>query len=635
MRGTFLQINIIFAPLEFIIKKIKFLKPRLKFGINLVINLKNGYNIGLHGNFMNKDSLLRIIDMRLSAKSRIVSFIIILFLLGSYCIPISVSEKIDTDFTQCNLLDDGQILFAPMWGTTTYLIDHDGTVNHTWSSSYFPGVSVWWLGDGIILRSIRVGVGPGSGGAGGGVQKVQWDGTLLWDFRYNTDGYLSHHDLKSLPNGNVLLIAWETKTRNEAIAAGRNPSYISNNGFMPDHIIEVQPTGPTSGDIVWEWHVWDHLIQDYDPSKDNYGVVEDHPELVDVNYASSHRSDWMHTNSIDYNEEFDQIMISVPNFNEIWIIDHSTTTEEAAGHNGGNSGKGGDILYRWGNPHAYRAGITSDQKFFSQHDASWIKEGCPGEGNILVFNNGQNRPGSDYSSVDEIIPPVNEYGEYYIEPGSAFGPDDPIWIYTSDPPSSFFAHHLCGAQRLPDGNTLICDGEGGEIFEVTPEGDDVWQYTNPYPNPLTNDLFKVIYIPFEDTPDPEVSDLDCIGSLSWENVQTGEMVNGSFQVQNIGGSASLLNWTINISSIDWGTWYFSEEFGYNLTPEDGEVIIQVSVIAPDEQNSEFEGYLRVENLDNPEDFDIVPVYLKTPQNTHLNKQISNKFLQEFKQFLCL
>ena len=124
---------------------------------------------------------------------------------------------------------------------------------------------------------------------------------------------------------------------------------------MPDHVIEVKPTGPSSGDIVWEWYVWDHLIQDYDPSQHNYGDVEEHPELIDINFGS-YNADWIHTNSIDYNEEFDQILLSSRTFSEIWVIDHSTTTEEAAGHTGGNSGMGGDILYRWGNPHAYRAG---------------------------------------------------------------------------------------------------------------------------------------------------------------------------------------------------------------------------------------------------------------------------------------
>jgi len=146
---------------------------------------------------------------------------------------------------------------------------------------------------------------------------------------------MSHHDVKTLPNGNVLLIAWEIKTLYEAIVAGRNPNYVSDQGLWPDHVIEVEPTGPTSGDIVWEWHVWDHLIQDFDPTKENYGVVGDHPELVDINYGASQKLDIMHTNSIDYNEDFDQIMVSVCFYNEIWVIDHSTTTEEAAGHTGG------------------------------------------------------------------------------------------------------------------------------------------------------------------------------------------------------------------------------------------------------------------------------------------------------------
>jgi hypothetical protein len=513
---------------------------------------------------------------------------------------------------------DGQILYAPMWSTTTYLIDSTGTVNHSWSSSFFPGVAVWWLGDGTILRTIRVGVGPGGGGAGGGVQKILWDGTVVWDFRYNTDGVLSHHDVKSLPNGNVLLIAWETKTKAEAIAAGRDPNNVSSFGFIIDHIVEVQPSGPTSGIIVWEWHVWDHLIQDFDASKDNYGVVGDHPELVDINFVTSMKSDWMHTNSIDYNEEFDQILISVLNFNEIWVIDHSTTTEEAAGHSGGNGGKGGDLLYRWGNPQAYRAGISSDRKLFSQHDASWIKSGYPGEGDILVFNNGVGR---GYSSVDEIVPPVDDNGEYYLEPDSAYGPEIQTWIYTASPPTSFYAGHLSGAQRLVDGNTLICNGEIGKIFEVTPEGVTLWQYTNPYPIPSTNDLFKVVYIPPEEPPDPTVPNLNCIGSLSWTNIKPSETVTGSFQVQNIGGPGSLLNWTIIVSSIDWGTWSYDPESGEKLTPEDGQVTVQVSVVAPDELNTEFEGYLRVENKENPADYDVISVHLKTQRTRSINRPL--------------
>ena len=227
----------------------------------------------------------------------------------------------------------------------------------------------------------------GAGGAGGGVEKIAWDGTVLWHFTYYTSNYLSHHDIEPLPNGNILMIAWEYRTRNEAIAAGRNPNFLQGNTIMPDHIIEVEPTGQSSGNIVWEWHVWDHLIQEYNPAKENYGIVADHPELIDINFGER-PDDINHINSIDYNEKFDQILLSVNSFSEIWVIDHSTTTQEAAGHNGGNSGKGGDILYRWGNPQAYHAGDVSDQAFYNQHDAQWIEAGSPGEGNILVFNNG-------------------------------------------------------------------------------------------------------------------------------------------------------------------------------------------------------------------------------------------------------
>jgi len=317
----------------------------------------------------------------------------------------------------------------------------------------------------------------------------------------------------------------------------------------------------------------------------------------------------MHTDSIDYNDEFDQILLSIHNFNEIWVLDHSTTTQEAAGHTGGNSGKGGDLLYRWGNPVVYRRGTITNQKLFSPHDASWIKPGYPGEGNILLFNNGVNRPGGEYSSVEEITPPVDDTGNYSLTPGSAFGPTAPTWTYTANPPTSFFVSHLSGAQRLINGNTLICDGESGNTFEVTPIGSMIWQIST------ANEVFKVVYIPREEPPQTNSSDLDCSGGLSWIKVKPGETVSGSFQVQNIGDSGSLLNWTVNTTLLTWGTWTITPESGEHLTPEDGQFIVQVSVIAPTEENTEFEGYLRVENQNDSLDFENIPVSLKTPLDT--------------------
>jgi hypothetical protein len=554
-------------------------------------------------------------------KHRGLLFLIIISLIGSFFIPMSLPQKVDQNIIQSTMIDEGQILYAPMYQTTTYLRDYTGTMNHTWPSSYAPGVMVRWFDDETIIRTIRTpgGGGPNTGGGGGGVQKLNWDGTVIWDFKYNTNGHLTHHDVRVLPNGNVLLIAWELKTRTQAIAEGRNPSYAPSNGIYPDHIIEVQPTDPSSGTIVWEWHVWDHLIQDFDYSKANYGVVADHPELVDINYPLSSAADWMHTNSIDYNEEFDQIVISIRYFNEIWVIDHSTTTEEAAGHTGGNSGKGGDLLYRWGNPQAYDRGTSSDRKLYEQHDTIWIDEGLPGEGNLLIFNNGVGR---HYSTVDEITPPVDENGEYYLAPDSSFGPTTQTWVYSPQP--SFYASHISGANRLKNGNTLICNGEASKVFEVTPAGTTVWQLALG-----VGEVLKIDYILPEEQqppPEPDVPNLECSGILSWNEVKPGSTVNGSFKVQNIGDKGSLLNWSINVSSIDWGTWSFTPESGKNLTPEVGDLTVQVSVVAPNDKNTNFEGYIRVGNQNDSEDYDTIHVFLKTPRNLQEFHGIINQFI---------
>ena len=234
-----------------------------------------------------------------------------------------------------------------------------------------------------------------------------------------------------------------------------------------------------TAEIVWEWNTWDHLIQDFDKTKANFGDVAAHPELIDVNVSPRAHSDWLHTNSVAYNPKLDQIMLSVRAFNELWVTDHSTTTREAASHTGGRSGKGGDLLYRWGNPANYRAGSEKDQTLFSQHDARWVDEGYPGEGNITIFNNGTGRPEGDYSSVEEIVPPVKPDGTYEILPSKAFGPETPTWSYRAENKMDFFSSFISGAERLPNGNTLVCSGAPGDFFELTPQKKVVWKYLNP------------------------------------------------------------------------------------------------------------------------------------------------------------
>lgn len=375
---------------------------------------------------------------------------------------------------------EGYTLFSPMGSREIYLIDNDGNVVHSWASDSGSGTSQYLLEDGTLMNTAQP---QGSsqwfnaGGATGRVEQWSWDGELLWEFEYSDGYHRLHHDIEVLPNGNVLMIAWEWVGEADAIVAGRDPSLLSDGELWPDHIIEVEPTGSTGGNIVWEWHAWDHLVQDYDSTKANYGVVAEHPELIDVNYVSSRDvADWNHTNSIDYNADLDQILLSVRSFNEIWVIDHSTTTEEAAGHSGGDSGMGGDLLYRWGNPQAYDAGTAGDQVFFGQHDAEWIGEGIPGEGNILVFNNGDRFSGRAYSSVDEIATPIEADGSYVLVAGQPYGPDDLTWSYTADPATDLFADHVSGSQRLANGNTLITDGPGGKLIEVASSGEVVWEY---------------------------------------------------------------------------------------------------------------------------------------------------------------
>jgi sugar lactone lactonase YvrE len=389
---------------------------------------------------------------------------------------ISASQTVGLLYKDTNSFA-GYTLFSPNRSTLTYLIDMEGKLVHTWKSSYTPGQSVYLVEDGTLVRSAHI--SNVQGPAGGGVQKIAWDGTLLWDLRYLSDTCIPHHDIRPLPNGNILLICWDIKTKEQAVAAGRNPALLNESSLWPEKIVEIKPDGTNGGTVVWEWRLWDHLIQDFDSSKANYGNVSEHPELMDLNFGGGGNSDWIHANSVDYNPKYDQILISAHNTGEIWIIDHSTTTTQAAGHTGGKCGKGGDLLYRWGNPRAYRAGAVKDQKLYAQHNANWIGSGLPGEGNILIFNNGDRRQGGNYSSVDEITPPVNSQGYYALSAGSAYGPSGLAWSYQATNTSDFFADKISGAQRLANGNTLICHGPLGTFFEVSKEGKIVWEYVNP------------------------------------------------------------------------------------------------------------------------------------------------------------
>ena len=364
----------------------------------------------------------------------------------------------------------GYTLFLPQDTGQPYLIDQQGRVVHSWQ---FDAVRshIRLLENGNLMALAQ----------GRRIKEVDPQSNVVWNYRVPG----GHHDFIQLPGGNVLALAREQKSAAAAIAQGANPQFVPERGLRVDYIIEIRPTGPTGGEVVWQWSVWDHLIQDYDPAKPNYGVVADHPERVDLNYLLAAAKeqmelpgDWLHANSLDYNAELDQIVLSVRNLGELWIIDHSATPAAAPGSSGGPGSRGDGLLYRWGNPAAYRAGTDRGRQLHWAHHIQWIKPGLPGAGNILLFNNGDGYAGRQrlYSSIDEIALPLD--GNGYRWPPESPEPR-PLWTYTAKPPENWYSARQSGTQRLPNGNTLICDSRAGTIFEVTPGGRTVWQYVNP------------------------------------------------------------------------------------------------------------------------------------------------------------
>lgn len=432
----------------------------------------------------------------------------------------------------------GFTLVAPLNSKRVYLVDMAGEAVHSWDTASKPGVATYLTERGTLLKCHRVLDHPifqDAGGHGGWIQELDWNGDVLWDFRWDTEEGLNHHDVEELPNGNVLMIAWDRTTRDVALAHGRDPELLAGEEFWADAIYEIRPTRPAGGEVVWEWHALDHVIQDFDPELPNHGDPAEHPERIDINgdrdpdppeeedgadelaemaalgYAGGDEdaadedvhddadeeedpedaarkarvedADWMHTNGIDYHPELDQIAISVRRYDEVWILDHGTTTAEAAG-------PAGDLLYRWGNPFAYGMGRWEDRQLFGQHHVQWIPPGYLGAGNLIVFNNGA-RP-REHSSVDEWWPPRDAAGRYPRPEGRPWGPERTEWSYADEEePESFFSRFISGVQRLPNGNTLICSGAPGRVFEVTPAKRVVWDWTSPFvadPDEVGDDL---------------------------------------------------------------------------------------------------------------------------------------------------
>ena len=378
---------------------------------------------------------------------------------------------------------NGFALYNAQGDNTTYLIDENQNIAHTWTMSTECNYTVQLKDNGNLVRGTKNNVQTGgtnnqlNGAADAGrVQEIDPNGNVVMDFFYSSSSFLSHHDL-TLIGDNILITAWEVKSSTEVNDAGGSAT----SDKWPTHFVEIANDGNGGGQIVWEWHIWDHMIQDTDSSKPNYGVVSDNPQLIDINMINSAGGgpgggggDWFHVNGVDYNEDLDQISFSSRFASEIYIIDHSTTTAEAASHSGGNSGMGGDILYRWGNPNNY--GISGTQVIPNAvHDVRWItNDGRPNGGFLQVFNNsGVSNNQSAVDGIETPIDPNNQYN-YFRANGQAFDPSS----YTTRYACQYSASGQSASDRMSNGNIYVnaSGGQGGAgvMYEVDSLGNLVW-----------------------------------------------------------------------------------------------------------------------------------------------------------------
>ncbi len=370
---------------------------------------------------------------------------------------------------------DGLLLFTPVTPAqsteyySTFLMQNDESIINEWRHPTRPSSIAYLLPDSTLLYPTTLNGRPG----GGKIIRYDWYGNILWEYQFTNSPYSFHHDIEPLPNGNILLLAWEIIPIYEAISLGRTDI---NSDMWPEVIIEIEPLPNNNAQIVWQWHAWDHLIQNVNPELPNYGELHENPQRLNINMGAlggghqnnNENGEWFHANSIHYNELLDQIVISSRHLNELYIIDHSTSTEEAASSIGGNSGKGGDILYRWGNPENYgidNVGYTLN----AQHSVNWIEYNYMGGGNLIIFNN---IAGFNYSEVIEIELPINEENNYYYD--LPYLPLEPLWQFNEN--EGFYCNTQSGAFRLPNGNTIVTVQFPPRIFEVTYDGNIIWDY---------------------------------------------------------------------------------------------------------------------------------------------------------------
>jgi len=328
-----------------------------------------------------------------------------------------------------------------------YLIDMSGKVVHTWKLP-LPAMHGELLPNGNLICSGRDKVmdtpdRPGKckywmGGGTGWLFELDWDGNIVFQYRDQN----MHHDFEKLPNGNYMYIGWEQvqKELQKKVRGGVIGTEHKGGVMWNDYLREITPDGK----VVWEWHANAHM----DPDIDIMGPIH-------------HRNEWLHCNNVDLTANGD-ILIDGRHTDGMMIIDK----------------KSGDIKWRWGNE-AYldkKTGRIEMHHFpdgengvghvtmGGPHDCNEIEPGLPGAGNIICFDNGMY---ADISRAVEVDPKTGKV---------AWESDGKSWSRI------FYSNFISSAQRLPNGNTLLCSGGEGQFREYTRDHELVWEYIAPTPD---------------------------------------------------------------------------------------------------------------------------------------------------------
>lgn len=400
-------------------------------------------------------------------KSKLFSVLIIIIFLQISCKSNDdlIEEKEEVVLTeQIKIYDKDKLEKSLVFGInnggkSAFLINKEGQLLKEWKFDRFLGNDLIILPNGKLLGIFKAdNLSFSFGGFGGVIRIINTDGTIDWEFNYHSDNYLAHHDIEMLPNGNILIMVWERINNIKAQQMGVNVT----NDLFTEALIEVNPS---NNEIVWEWHSIDHLVQDIDSSLPNFGVVKDNPQLINHNYALREDGDIFHANGIDYDPVKDVIYVSVNFYSEVWVIDHSTNSEESKSNSGGNYNKGGDLIYRFGNPETYNNNIGK-RLFYNNHFPNYLQNNEIGAGNILIFNN-------NYNTEQSIIHELKMPAQFKLTPDFDNEPIE-VWNFTSP---DLYNMRISGAVRLKNGNTLICEGDYG-FWEVTTEKEVVWKFND-------------------------------------------------------------------------------------------------------------------------------------------------------------